>query len=499
MYVTDSIQPRSTWYGGTWPRGNKAASVTQVVKESISASGGAAADLLARARPDAPNGPSTSFRNPAPYLSRSIGSSSRSLPLAATTTKLNITSNSSSGSNGAATVNQEPKDDEVVSERQNTKPSPASDKPPEKDDGETAREEQRASGNSYGKATESGKPILEEGAGNDTAGWLGWFSKPAQFSGQNPVPVHDTQENGRVANTATQALSDPETGSSQKGNPREGQRRNSDPNPVPMAIQQEQQSRSWLSLWSNTNVPSEKSTATIAAEPASATPSKEVVDTSKSEQRQLQPADDTSLPSQTSSEAADVVKPQGWSFWSKDRSNEGHTSSAPKDNIGKLAIAGPSSQSQPENAVVDQAKGLPSKLGKKGRPHSLEVADDAASLTSQKVDTELRQNTKATKILPVVKSTERATTKPQRTANNLLLPPFKCTYRIPEKPSLLQHLSRILHYTQVRDTKHLDLVPNPHRIRRALAIVSMSQRKCKSLALELTYLLRASMVISQRH
>ena len=487
LCVTDSVQPRSTWYGRTWPRGNKAASVTQVVKESITASGGAASNLVARARPGTPNGSSTSLKNPAPYLSRSIGSSTRSLPLAATTTKLNITSNSSSNSSGAAIVDQRSKDEEATSKRQNTKSSQYLDEPPEKDDPENKREKQYVSKTSTGKATESGTPTSDKDLGNDTTGWLGWFSKPAQFSDQNPVPMHNTHENGYVTNTASQESSVPGAGSSQNGKPCEGQRRNPDLNPVPMATQQEQQSRSWLSLWSNANVPSEKSTATIAAESTSATPSREVIGTKMSDQLKPQLTDNSSPPSQTSYQATNTAKSQGWSFWSRDRSNEGHTSNAPKDNIGKLAVAGPSSQSHPENAVVDQAKGLPSKLGKRERPQSSDVTDGAASLTSQKVDAEQRQNTVPTKTLPVVTPTEQARTKPQKPTNNLLLPPFKHTYRIPGKPSILQHLSRMLQYTQSSNTKHLDLISSPPRIRRALAIVSIFGRKHKLLALELIF------------
>ena len=444
-----------------------------MVKESISASGGAACELVAQALPDTSTAPLASIKNPAPYLSRSLGSSTRSLPLVATTTRLNITSNSSSNANGAATVDREPQKDDLASNSQNVNLNSAVDKLPGKDDTEIARKERPAPEDSSMKETESRKPISEGSAGNDTSTWLGWFSKPAQSTGQNPIPANNTPGNGEVANVASQEHSDFQACSSQNGKLHEGLRRNSDPNPVPVAVQKEQQSRSWLSLWSSTNVNSEKSTAAIAAESVSTTPSKGAADTKKLEQRSIQPADTSSLPSQTSPQAADTSKSQGWSFWSKGRSSEGLTSSFPKNNVGKLAVSGPFTQLQPEDAVVDLAKGLPSKLGKRERPQSLEVTDDTASAASQKVDTELRQNIKATKLLPVIKTSEQTSAKPPKPADNLLLPPFKRTYRIPEKPSLLQHLSRILQYTQIPNTKHLDLVSSAPRIRRALAIVSI--------------------------
>lgn len=459
-----------------------------MAKESISASGGAASNLVARARPDTPNGSLTPPKNPAPYLSRSIASSSRSLPLAATTTKLNITSNASSIPNSNSTVDQEPKSVEVASKEQPTKSLSASDKGPEQCDPGRAQEEHPVSHDPSSNAAESDcKPTSEDGAGNDTSGWLGWFSKPSQPNDRNPDSGRDAQGDCEATSAATNGLSSLDPISSQKGKPLEEQRRNSEPNPIPVTSQQERQPRSWLSLWSNTNVPSENSIATLATESTSATFSQEIQDTQKPEQPKVQSTDVSHSRLENSPQTADSARSQGWSFWSNVRSKEDHRSGALREEIGKLALAGSPSQYRPENAAVDQARGLPRKLGKRDRLQSLEVTDDASPPEIMKGEAEKRENTKATRILPNTNPTELVRTKAQRTIANLLLPPFKHTYSVAEKPSILQHLSRILQYTQVPDARHLDLISSPVRIKKALAIVSMTLNKCDCCASGLTY------------
>ncbi len=459
-----------------------------MVKESISASGGAATHPVSRERPETPNDSSTSLKNPAPYLSRNIGSSSRSLPLAATTTKLNITSNASSIPNDTLTRNQEVKGDELVSKERNLRSVPGPDKVAEKDDLGTVREEQLGSQDTPIKGPESdGKPISYIGTGRDSSSWLGWFSKASQSNGQNLNPVQYSQGDGQATNAFVHEASSLSPSASQDGKPSQDPRRNSDPNPVAAATHLEQRSRPWLSLWSTTNTPSEKSTTTPATKTVGLTPSQEVADTTKSEQDIPRSTEASQPSSQSHIQTADTAKSQGWSFWSKDRSKDDHTTNTPKEDVGKLALAGSPHKSPPESAVIDQTKGLPNKLGKREWPQSLEATDIAGRPDGLKGEVERHDNTKATKIFPKVKPPDQIAPTAQKIAANLLLPPFKRTYRVVDKPSIMRHLSRILQYTQVADMKHLDLIPNPPRIKSALAIVSMPQKKRNASACGLTH------------
>lgn len=445
-----------------------------MVKETISGSGGAASHLVSRARPETPKGSSTSLKNPAPYLSGSIGSSSRSLPLAATTTKLNITSNASSIPNGTLTGDQKATCDELFSKERNLNSNPAPDKVAEEDGHKAVREEQPAPQDTPIKGAESDcKPMSDDGTGKDGSGWLAWFSKPSQPNGQTLDPARDAQGNSQPSSTVLQEASSINLDVSQARDPPQDPRRNSEPTPVAAVTQAEQRSRLWLSLWSNTNVQSEKSTATLTTKPASAASSKEVADARKSEQDKAQSGDASRPSSQNYVQTAVTAKSQGWSFWSKDHSKEGHTTCASEDNVSKIALAGSPSKSQPENAVVDHAKGLPNKLGKTERPHSLEALDNTGLPDVLKGEVDRRDNIKPTKICPNIKPANQHAPAAQKIATNLLLPPFKRTYKLAEKPTIMQNLSRMLQYSQVPDTKHLDLILNPPRIKRALAIVSM--------------------------
>lgn len=443
-------------------------------KESISASGGAASHLVSQARSETPKGSSTSLKNPTSYLSQSIGSSSRSLPLAATTTKLNITSNASSIPNSTLASEPETTCEEVASKERNLNSSPGPDNLVEKAGHGAVREERSAPQEPSIKGTESeGKPVSEDGLGRDSSGWLAWFSKPSPPDGQNLGPARDAQGKGQPLSTVIHEASSINLDVRQAREQPQDERRNSDPSPVAAASQVVQRSRLWLSLWSNTNVQSEKSKATLATEPASAAPSEAVADTRKSGQDKAQSGHASQLSSQTYVQSTQTVKPQGWSFWSKDRFKGDHTTNGTKDNVGKLALAGSPSNPQPENAVVDEAKGLPNEMRKRERPQSAIISDDTNLPDGLKGEVERRDNIKPTKIYPKNKPANRPAPAAQKIAANLLLPPFKRTYRATEKPTILQHLGRILQYSQVPDAKHLDLNPTPPRIKRALAIVSM--------------------------
>ena len=444
-----------------------------MVKESISASGGAASNFVARSRPAIPNGGSTTPKNPAPYLSRNIGSSSRSLPLAATTTKLNITSNASSIPDGSLVRDMTSKSDEATPKMQTLKPIPTPIRAADEAGPRSAHKEEVAQQDIVVTALESvGKPTSGDSVGNDTYGWLGWFSKPSQSHGQEPKLARDSQGNGQAIGNTTKDSSSHDSDLSQAGKAGEDQRRSSDPNPVAAASQREQQTRSWLSLWSNTNAPSEKSAATFATEPLSVTPPKGLANTAESEQRKLQSGDDLQPTPQDSLIAVDTTKSHGWSFWSKDRSKDIHMTGAPNDYVGKLALAGSSSQSQPENATADQVEGLPSKWGKRERPKSLSLNESSDLPDNSKGESERSGNPK--KPTSKTKSGDQALSSVQKSPTNLVLPTFKRTYRVAEKPSIFQHLSRLLQYNQLPNTKHLDIILNPPRIKRAIAIVSIS-------------------------
>ena len=383
-----------------------------------------------------------------------MGSSSRSLPLAATTTKLNITSNAPSPANGAAKEGQGPTTEEgllcdengetggkVVSREEKADISTALERPPVEDG---ADPESRA------KPSDNTKAIIE------SASWLNWFSRAEYAKGGDTIrpslsvnseQMSDTKKD-RPKSTMLQAFNDTSTAPVP--------RRNSEPSPASPQAQENPLARSWLGLWGNAT------TQTIATSAESATEiAKPISDGLEQEQSQKQklvephPADNP--PPAVSS---DPQRSYGWAFWSRDQSKSDDGKQISGDNVGELALAGSPPQSKPENAVIDEARGVPNKVGKRQRPQSLDLPEESKKPRNAKVD--------------VRKDAADAGTKAKRIPENLVLPPFKHTYQKTVKAGVIQQLSRLLHLSLQPGPKHVDIVPNSPPIRRALAIVRKS-------------------------
>ena len=458
------VQPQSskTWYGGTWSRGNKANPVTQVAKESISAAGGVASEALAPAGARTPELPTTPLKSPALYLSRSIrsSSSSRSLPLAATTTKLHIISNSKSPMTGA--VKKPPNTEGDTSQEPKTKNGiitvpqveyPEDGTPTSTPDDRDTRPESRNQASVVPNAT------------NGSASWLNWFTKSeiateVERSIAHPHDGGKSVDKNRPQDSSSDAL--PDAPASPK------QRRNSEPSPVSPSAEQEHPPRSWLSLWGNA------STETKGSSSASALG---LAPNSLDVSNKLEPRNSKLLSSlQRSKQPVDGAKSSyGWGFWSRDQPKSDDVKTCPGSGVGELALAGLSSQSKPEIAVVDEAKGLPREVGKRQTRQSLEAADDPKKLGGIRNDAQQKVKPGVIPLVPETNTQVDACPKAKAMPQNLLLPSFRSTFSTVEKPSLIQQISRLLRTSSSSEPKRVDIVQYPPRVKRALAIVSLVQ------------------------
>lgn len=395
-----------------------------------------------------------------------MGSSSRSLPLAATTTKLNITSNTPSPVNGAAkegqgpTTEQELQSDEdrqtggklVPREEKAEIPTPP--ERPHTEDG--ADPEARA------------KPSDDTKATADSGSWLNWFSRAENAAGDDIVrpsldinneQMSDTKKD-RPKSTMLQASNDTPTPPIP--------RRNSEPSPASPQAQEKPPTRSWLGLWGNataqTAAPSTESTTEIV---------KPTSDGLEQEQPQKQKLVEpyTVDNSQPPAVSSGPQRSYGWAFWSRDQSKTDDGKQSSGTNIGELALAGSSSQSKPENAVIDEVRGVPNKVGKRQRPQSLDLPEEHKKPRNANVDVRKDAVPEPAAVPPKGKPVADAGSKAKRIPENLVLPPFKRTYQTVAKPGVIQQISRLLHLGPQLGPKHVDIVPNPPHIRRALAIV----------------------------
>ena len=443
--------------------------MTQVAKESISAAGGAASEIVASARARTPQLPTTPLKNPAIYLSRSMGSSSRSLPLAATTTKLNITSNAPSPANGAAKEGQGPTTEQELQSDENYETGgklvPREEKagisiPPERPHAEDGADLESRD-----------KPSDDTKATADSGSWLNWFSRAENATGNDTVrpslgvnseQMSDTKMD-RPKSTMLQASNNTPTPPIP--------RRNSEPSPASPQAQEKPPTRSWLGLWGNattqTAAPSAESTTDIAK------PTSDGLEQEQSQKQKLvepNPADNSQPPPVSSG----PQRSYGWAFWSRDQSRTDDGKQSSGTDVGELALAGSSSQSKPENAVIDEVRGVPNKVGKRQRPQSLGLPEEHKKPRNANVDVKKDAVNEPAAALPKSKPVADAASKAKRIPENLVLPPFRRTYQTVVKPGVIQQLSRLLHLGPQSGPKHVDIVPNPPHIRRALAIVRSS-------------------------
>ena len=448
----------------------KATPVTQIAKESITAAGEAASEIVASTR--APPFPTVSAKSRVTYLSRSIRSSVRPLPLPATTTKLNITCNAPSGIDGAETkenpLNNNKNNDNdnsttySLEHRNHTK----SQSDNERELADTTAQEYGSEERNFGSHSKINSSKGPEPSG-DSAGWLSWFYK------------YEPKKNGSIDLEHT----DSEAGNNEiaaTGQPQSIKRKIADRVPPcfdadgilepsrsdSTELQQEQSSRAWLGLWGNV--------ATEIHGTSSACVSDNIPDVSKASGMQLQTSvEGNSNPGsypQPSPRPVDNARSYGWAFWLRDQSK----SCTGKEVPGSLGLAGSPSQSKPEYAVVDKAQGIPEKFLPMERSQS---PNDANIVKKERVTD---GNTRTNSVVEPVSVTAKAQTaadtgsKARQSPANQLLPEFKHTFITAGRPSLVQHIGRLLQFSYPSAAKHVEIVQSPPKIKKPLAIVRMN-------------------------
>lgn len=468
---TDSSQLQSggSWYGRTWPRGSKANPVTQVVKESISAAGGKASEAVASARARTPALPTTPLKSPAVYLSRSIGSSSRSLPLAATTTKLNITSGVTIPAHGA-TRDEHMLDSDGDRFREhkvqpNDSPSLAEEKT------ETTGLQNRPAGKEAPESLSKDKIVDGAKTGNDSASWLSWFSKAETARDATRINAQSCSDGDPTNGIDKYSAQNSVAESHEDASPSPKQRRNSEPNPVPPMVLQEENPRYWLGLWSNATAQTKTSSFASATGIAS-NPLKEGYEPNIKDQNSDEAKPDSvSIPIPLP-QPENVGKSYNWAFWSRDQPRNENGKQRSESTVGETVVAGSQSQSEPGNAVINETGGVSSKAGKMQRSYLLETADKSKKLQITDDDAQNVPKFVVASEAPKAKPDANAGSKAKRLPDNLLLPSLKSTYKIEQRPSLIQQISRLFPISSSSDPpKHVNIMQCQPRIKRALAIV----------------------------
>lgn len=444
--------------------------VTQVARESIAAATGVATNLVASAPSTLPSR-SISHKISSPkYLSRNKVAPGRSAPLAATITKLNITSNASE----LPTADCGPKDQAPIaadgrSIDKGLQAAVANDAPIQKLSIEIRRNQDSKSKSSPDSTGDmNDKPVSTGRTADTSPGWLSWFSNPSnplsqQLGPEQSVPVNGHSENGLVHSRRISL--DPKAGELSPN-----QEGDSDPDTVANGNASGSQARSWLGFWGrNTAPPPEEGRIEATAEVSG----EEFHDEAEGKEAVSAPLQDLKPPSSLSKTQAGpshVPRSKGWAFWSRENANS--ENSRPNDDVGKIAVAESPSQSQPEMAVVNEAKVIPRKIGKIEKSKLQEImADKPTSRVSTGEDEEIRKMV-ATSSETRSKPMEPARKQAKNVPSNLVLPSFRSTYQEIDRPSLFQQVGRFLQYKRAPDTKRVGIHHDPPRIKKAVAIVS---------------------------
>ncbi|KAL8793931.1 MAG: hypothetical protein Q9195_003444 [Heterodermia aff. obscurata] len=425
---TKAPEAKKTWYGSTWPRTPKATPVTQVAKESISTAGAAALKAAEPARKQGSPNPTPPLRSPSLYLSRNVGSSSRLLPLAATTTRVNVTSNAT-GNGDRNTVSQD-----RLSE---TGPDPnGADK--SKRNGVDEKDAQSAGQHGIRRSSADilnaeDKQGLAHGAKGTTSGWMGWFARPADGQSQNPSTLHQNPTTKEVQISEN----DIHFGSIHEGSGSQddtSEQQTSIPTPVVKIAGREQAPRSWLALWGNAaqspDIHSEAG-ADGATRIQDLNPGQGQIDLKGNVGSGMTASNSSDSP--ISDQLVDAGKSSGWAFWSRSHSVQNARSDSLR--LGKTAVAETFAKNKPKHTVLDGTKGT----GNHSKVDGFQPME-SSRCTNVPYIAECARNAKvlnsdASPATPV--NTTRAT-KPKQEVANLLLPSFEDTYRLVPRPGMLQ-------------------------------------------------------------
>jgi hypothetical protein len=470
------------WLGGGGSWRSKAPAIAKIAKESIGVAGGATAELPGK------DAQKPRDESPKKFLTKRNSSKGSAIPAAMT--KLNVSSDGSLGE--AQEASKEP-----------TEPSaPSIDEPPlPPDPPKTNKPNEVAS----------------------TFGWRSWWSRPDGYPDSSstndahttplpgPTPSEEPDAQSKelgnptaLANTSQDQdteMKDAPTTDIEPGQDTEMK----DVPPKDKAAGRIVSSASWFWSWSSAqNAQTNPTIEPLKAEDAQqavtvVTPTPEI------ETVQKQPEAATELPeapktAETVSKGSD--KSSGWAFWFKDKpkgeekSTDGTRSSIKR--VGEVAVSDTPSQSNPEaaqfNEQEEQSKDVTKEPPKdppkppteepapkksfrslRGRPKSKATLKDTPTPTpsSSKTATPAKTSPASSPTRADTASAAQTVTKPstkiKQDPPNLILPEFKSTYRMVQKPSYWKQIRQYF-LGDENAMPHLHINPSPPRIKKAIAI-----------------------------
>ncbi|GKZ20074.1 hypothetical protein AbraIFM66951_008205 [Aspergillus brasiliensis] len=458
----------ASWYPAVWPavsRASKAAPVTEVARESISAAQNLAPRLTSRSTPqlELPK----QLRNPSLQLTRKVGASSRSLPADAATTKINIASDGTTFSpeedakSCPAGITSQPTEEEAPKDQETVTTDDA-------DKGQLSAAPETT--------TDDNRESADAGPTSNTqsGGWFSWFYGPPTT--EKPIPKEPVPE--QVPDPVPESIPEPRTPEPSEESPvkppvskdeqqttskSRGQTEidSSEQNKPEETHDSSQASlkRSWLQMWygSSTKGPEEPTSKPLDEVDKPIT---------QDVQTESAPAQDHDMQGAGSPATIPVkdTRPSGWSFWFKDTS-KGLEQEIPQDSqvASTSTLPDPSLKKATVEAVPEpEAR---AEIAKKGSV-KLKGTKSGSALPDKPT---LRPEAGPNDLVPGP-SEAAATKQLRKVLPNQVLPRFHETFALQEKPSLLQTIGRYFHYGKESDNRHVHMIKDTPPIKRALAI-----------------------------
>ncbi|OCK90544.1 uncharacterized protein K441DRAFT_235786 [Cenococcum geophilum 1.58] len=481
------------WYGsgGSWR--SKAPPVAQVAKESIGVAGGATSELVIE-------GAKAVVNSPSKLLSRR---SSKGDPIAASMTKLNVTSGS---------LVDRPEESQAIVDVLGDTPAETSLQAPTEAPKEPTVEALKETGPDPPLPPDPPKAgIIEkkdkteaQGQSANTLGWRSWWSRPdgygAETNKKGTTKDVDTADAQRIPLPGSTPLEDSADKAKTLGDNAGGQavaaetgvdkpmKQTEDSKDITQtngesstnAYDKGTPSRSWFWLWSNTQdaQASPAPTQSTTQPPSQGTQkSSETVDASTPNPAVIVTTPEAALPVDDSTKTSTKLeppKPSGWAFWSRDKpqSNETADLSAAHKQVGELAVADTPSQSAPEAAQFNEQelppqKGPAKSIRSSPRPKDRSSKPSAPSKISPARSPAPAAAAAAAAAAPQPAPKQASTSKQE--PPNLILPEFRSTYHPAQKPSYWQQIRQYFLGGEP-EAPHLYIAPSPPQIKRAIAI-----------------------------
>ncbi|OTA66726.1 hypothetical protein K449DRAFT_391187 [Hypoxylon sp. EC38] len=301
-----------------------------------------------------------------------------------------------------------------------------------------------------------------------SSGWLGWF-------GRSPVPEVAVSKS---SNMEVEPLEEPP-----KEPPKEPERAqpqvdtsqqpSSEQNQTPTeSAKPTNPTSSWFGFWYSSTTPT---TADNPTQPT--TEALPIQESARSENQDVVMED---APPSKATAASQPPASSTWAFWSRDTGRKDKTKTTSTSEPGELAIIGDGSEAKPRRSTsvevngnsastkeppIKAAKEAPVRVGsskrnKRLRPQSMDNDESLSRPGTPHSDT-------STKTAPPKSG---SSTSSKSSAQNLLLPSFRNTYRMKDNPSIIRQIAQLLLRTQQPPANHVFLVKEPPKVKKAVAI-----------------------------